>query len=130
VELGVRPLEVGDVQQDVATPDEVGGPIFDRQRLRATENEADVPRRLDVGRARVDPDDGEAQALGEAVGVPAVAAPDVEDERTLGQLHAFDQLVEQLGAPRLQALLERGLECCLDPRETRRTPAKDRLDRR
>src|SRR6266545_1151844 len=43
-ELRVGSLEVGDVHQDVTTPDEVGGSLLDRQRLRRSEREADAAR--------------------------------------------------------------------------------------
>src|SRR5205085_9812547 len=115
VELRVRALEVGDVDQDVATPDEVGALVLQRERLGGPADEANPV--LSLGRERIDPDDGEAEPLREAVRVPAVAAPDVDDERAFWQTEPLDELVEQLGAPRPQALVERGAERLLDPRE-------------
>jgi hypothetical protein len=86
------------VHQDVAAPEEVGGAVVDRQRFRGPERETDAPRhvvgqrfeprrrRVDLTRDGVEPDDGEAEALGEAVGVPASPHPTSTTSGPAGRL--------------------------------------------
>ena len=100
------------MHQDVPTPDEVDALVLDRERLRNPADEANLA--LGLRRERIDADDGEAEPLGEAVRVLAVAAPDVDDDGLLRQLQPGDDLVEQLRAPRPQALVERGQERLFD----------------
>jgi hypothetical protein len=115
-ELGVRALEVGDVLEDAAAPDEVGALVLERERLGGPADEANLGS-LVLRSKRIDPDDGEAEPFREAVRVRAVAAPDVDDEGALRQPEPLDELVEQLGAPRPQALVEGGQERVLDALE-------------
>jgi hypothetical protein len=112
----VGALEIGDVLEDAATPDEIGAPVFRRERLGGSAHEADpsCPGRDLHG---VDPDDGEAEALCEPERVLAVAAPDVDDERTLRQPEVLHEVVEELRTSRSQALVEGRAESILDPEE-------------
>ena len=42
LELGIRLLEVGDVDEDVSTPDEIDGAAFDGKRFGGAEDELDL----------------------------------------------------------------------------------------
>ena len=103
------------MDQDVATPDEVGALVLERERLGGPADEANPA--LGLRRERIDPDDGEAEPFREAVRMPAVAAPDVGDDGALRQLQPGDELVEEIRAPRREALVERSSKLLLDSRE-------------
>jgi hypothetical protein len=104
------------VLEDAAAPDEVGALVLERERLGGAADEANLGSFV-LRSKRIDPDDGEAETFREAVGVPAVAASDVDDERALRQPEPLDEFVQQLRASRPQALVEGRAERVLDALE-------------
>ena len=121
-ELRVRARQIGDMDQDVTAPDQVRRARADRDVLgRADLEERPVlagggPRHLDMPAHRVDAGDHEAEPPVQGHGLPALAASHVEGYGTRCQAEAGDEIVEQVRAARVQALVEGSREFLLDLR--------------
>src|SRR4029077_14820658 len=118
-------LEVGDVDQDVSTPDEIDGAAGDGKRFGGAADELDLilqrsaygrRGKLDVPRDRINAGDAESKALGELNRVHPFPATDVDGNRAGGKIEGVDELVQKFRSARLQALVERRPEVVLDPR--------------
>jgi hypothetical protein len=65
---------------------------------------------------RIDAGDAEAEPLVQGQGLPALAAAHVEGDGARRQAETSDEIVEQIRATRIQALVEGSREFLLDPR--------------
>lgn len=110
------------MHENVPAPDQVRRSVLDGERFGGAEHESDTvvasgrARDLDVSRYRIEAEDGEAELLRQLERVPPLAATDVDGEGAGRQLEVSDEVVEQVGASRAQALVQDGVECFLDPR--------------
>ena len=118
-EFAVGAAQVPDQAQHVAAPDKVGGPGGNRKVLDGADLEDDAAalpraRGLPVPGARIDADDVQTEARGQADGMPARTASRVDRGRSGRQLHSRHVVVQGLGSDRIEGLVQRLVEPRLD----------------
>ena len=110
------------MDQDVTAPDQVRRARGGRDVLGRADLEQRAvlarggPRHLNVAAHRIDAGDTEAEPPVQDHGLPALAAAHVEGDGARGQAEAGNEIVEQVRAARVQALVEGSREFLFDPR--------------